>query len=227
MRYAPTATSGTSASHVPPQPARGMLPRAATVLAVIARPGQESADLGALLYALGRTGARVALLSLTRGEASPLNSTTEALETRRPWEMRVAAGLIGVSSVAIADYPDGGLADVPARELAELVGREIRRHTAGLVIVIDPVAGHADDAVVAGAAGAAAAQAQVPIVARTALGNGGGRVVTLGTDAEAARAWQRSAMAAHTSQAAALPELERRLELLGDGETLRWMAPAA
>jgi N-acetylglucosamine malate deacetylase 2 len=215
MPYAPTVTSS------------GPLPRASTVLAVIARPGQESADLGALLYALGRTGARVALLCLTRGEASPLNSTTERLETRRPWEMRVAAGLIGVSSVAIADYPDGGLAGVPAGELTELVGREIRRHAAGLVIVVDPAAGHPDDAAVAGAAGAAAALAGVRAVARSARGTGSGRAVTLGTEAEAARAWQRSAMAAHTSQADALPELERRLEPPGDGERLRWLAPAA
>ena len=79
-------------------PARA-LPRARNVLAVIARPGQESAELGAMLHTFRRGGARLTLLCLTRGEASPLNSTCERLETIRPFELHVAAGLLGVSSV--------------------------------------------------------------------------------------------------------------------------------
>ena len=67
------------------------LPRAGHVLAVTARPGQESADLGRLLYAFRCRGASLALLSLTCGEASPLNSTGERLEVIRPRELRVAA----------------------------------------------------------------------------------------------------------------------------------------
>ena len=203
------------------------VPRVTSVLAVIARPGQESADLGALLYAFRRSGARLAVLSLTRGEASPLNSTIERLETRRPWELQVAVGLLGVTALAVADYPDGGLDRRPAQELTELVGREIRRHGADLVIILEPVTVDSDDAVVAGAARAAAGQAGVPTVVRMMLGTGSGRVVTLGPEATVARAVQRSAAAAHSSQAEALPEVERRLNLLGDREMLRWLAPAA
>ena len=55
------------------------LPRAGHILAVTARPGQESADLGRLLYAFRHRGASLGLLTLTRGEASPLNSTCERL----------------------------------------------------------------------------------------------------------------------------------------------------
>jgi N-acetylglucosamine malate deacetylase 2 len=226
MRYLPSVTSR-APTLIPPQLARGLLPRATTVLAVIARPGQESADLGALLYAFRRSGARLAVLSLTRGEASPLNATIERLETRRPWELQVAIGLLGVTALAVADYPDGGLARHPAPELAELVGREIRRHSADLVIIIDPVTDDSDEAVVAGAARAAAAQAGVPTVVRMTLGTGSGRVITLGPEATMARAVQRSAAAAHASQAEALPEVERRLRLMGDHEILRWLAPAA
>src|ERR1700729_714343 len=177
MRYVPSSTSRARTHPVPPQLARGLLPRATTVLAVIARPGQESDDLGALLYAFRRSGARLAVLSLTRGEASP----------------------------AVADSPDGGLARRPAHELTELVGREIRRHAADLVIIIDPVAGDSDEAVVAGAARAAAARAGVPTVARMTLATGSGRVINLGPEAPVARAVQRSAAAAHSSQAEALP----------------------
>jgi LmbE family N-acetylglucosaminyl deacetylase len=203
------------------------VPRVTSLLAVIARPGQESCDLGALLYAFRRSGARLAVLSLTRGEASPLNSTIERLETRRPWELQVAVGLLGVTALTVADYPDGGLARRPAQELAELVGREIRRHAADLVIIIDPAPDDSDEAVVAGAARAAAAQARVPAVVRMTLGTGTGRVITLGPEASVARAVQRSAAAAHSSQAEALPEVERRLTLMGDHEMLRWLAPAA
>src|SRR5712691_7251517 len=72
-------------------PAAEPLPWAGVVLAVIARPGQESADLGALLYGFRRHGASLALLCLTRGEASSQNLTCERLETIRPFELQVAA----------------------------------------------------------------------------------------------------------------------------------------
>jgi N-acetylglucosamine malate deacetylase 2 len=225
MRYIPSTMSRAPAVPVPPQLARGLLPRATTVLAVIARPGQESAELGALLYAFRRSGARVAVLSLTRGEASPLNSTIERLETRRVWELQVAVGLLGVTALGIADYPDGGLASRPADELAELVSREIRRHTADLVMIIDPAAGDSDQAAVEAAARAAADQAGIPAVVRMTLA-GSGRVITLGSEATVARAVQRSAAAAHSSQAEALPDVERGLSQLGDREMLRWLAPA-
>jgi hypothetical protein len=45
----------------------------------------------------------------------------------------------------------------------------------------------------------------------------------LGADTETARAIQKSAAAAHASQSEALPALIRRLDLLGSGETLRWL----
>jgi len=79
-------------------PPAGWLPRAHSVLVVLARPGQESADLGGLLYAFRRAGTGLALLCLTRGEASPLNSTRAArLEAVRPWELQLAAGILGIS----------------------------------------------------------------------------------------------------------------------------------
>ena len=114
------------------------LPRAGHVLAVTARPGQESADLGRLLYAFRRRGASVALLTLTRGEASPLNSTCERLEIIRPWELQVAAGLLGICSLMVADYADGKLNRYQAAELTERVRRAIRAHAADLLLVIEP-----------------------------------------------------------------------------------------
>ena len=239
----------------PEPPARGPLPRAEKVLAVIARPGQESTDLGALLYAFRRGGASLVVLCVTRGEASPLNSTNERLETRRPWELLVAGAVIGISSFTVADYPDGRLTGSLLAELTELVQREIRWHAPDLLLIVDPAADRpgagaasdssdeaapagdssdeaaaasdsSDDAVVARAARAAARLAGVPAVARTMPGVRGARLVDLGADPATARAVQRSATAAHASQSEALPEVERHLGLLDGRETLRWLATA-
>jgi N-acetylglucosamine malate deacetylase 2 len=204
------------------------LPRARTVLAVIARPGQESADLGALVYAFGRRGARVALLCLTRGEASPLNSTCEPLEIVRPFELRVAARLLGISSVRVSDYPDGGLRLAPVPALTERVRQVIREHAPDLLLVVDPAAaGDPDDARVAQAACLTGEPAALPVAARVAPGARGGWPVDLGADAAVARAVQRSAVAAHASQSAALPRLCSRPGVPSSQERLRWLVPPA
>ena len=148
---------------VPGASTSGPLPRARNVLVVTARPGQESASLGGLLYAFRRAGACLGLLCLTRGEASPLNSTWSArLEAVRPWERQLAANVLGMSSVAVASYPDGKVRSFPAAQLTERVRRAIRQHSPDLLVVIDPEVGDPDDVAVAMAACAAARQAGLP-----------------------------------------------------------------
>ena len=207
------------------------LPRAGNVLVVTARPGQESAELGGLVYAFRRSGASLALLCLTRGEASPLNSTCARLEAVRPWELLLAASVLGVSSVAVADYPDRGLRRQPTANLTERVQRAIRQYTADLLLVIDP-AGDPDDTAVAMAACAAAHRAGVPVVARAVVaraaarpvaGGDGAWTIDLGGEAATAHAIQKSAAAAHASQSAALPEVADRLDRLDGREQLRWL----
>jgi N-acetylglucosamine malate deacetylase 2 len=198
-------------------------PRAASVLAVTARPGQESADLGGLLYAFRRAGASLSLLSLTRGEAARQNSGSVRLEAVRPWETQLAASILGIRSVAVANYRDGALPEYPAAELAERIGRAISERSADLVLVVAPEAGDRADAAVARAAAEAAAAARVPAIAHTRPGIAGAWTLDLGADTETARAIQKSAAAAHASQSEALPALIRRLDLLGGGETLRWL----
>src|SRR5689334_20270217 len=150
-------------------PPAGWLPRAESALVVLARPGQESADLGGLLWAFRRAGTGLALLCLTRGEASPLNSDRAArLEAVRPWELQLAAGILGISQITVASYPDGGLGWQPEAELRERIGRAARQHAADLLLIIDPAAGDreeeeaADDAAVAAAACAAARRSGLP-----------------------------------------------------------------
>jgi N-acetylglucosamine malate deacetylase 2 len=213
------------------------LPRAGHVLAVTARPGPESADLGALLYAFRRRGASLALLTLTRGEASAVNSTCERLEDIRPWELQVAAGLLGITSLTLADYPDGALHRYPPAELTERVRRAIRTHAADLLLVVDPAGGsaHRDpasgsawrdpaDAAVARAVCAAAEQTGVPVLARMPRPARYGWHVDLGPAVATARLVQRAAVAAHASQAAAAPR-PGPSDHSGHREQLRWLIP--
>lgn len=194
------------------------------VLVVTARPGQESADLGGLLYAFRRNGSRLGLLCLTRGEASPLNSTWSArLESVRPWELQLAANILGICSVVVASYPDGRLRGCPRAELTARVRRSIRRHCADLLVVIDPEDGDSDDVAVAMAAGTAAAHDGVPVVACTGPDGRGAWVIEFGAEAATARAIQKAAVAAHASQSQGLPELTRRIDLLDGQEYLRWL----
>ena len=186
--------------------------------------GQESADLGGLLYAFRCGGASLALLCLTRGEASPLNSTWCArLEAIRPWELQLAANVLGICEVTVASYPDGALRSHPVADLTQSVRHAVRRCSADLLLVIDPEAGDPDDAAAALAACAAARQAGVPVVARTELPARGAWVIYLGADATTARTIQKSAAAAHQSQSQALPELIQHLDLLDGREALRWL----
>jgi N-acetylglucosamine malate deacetylase 2 len=205
----------------------GELPRTRNVLAVVARPGQESVELGGLLYAYRRSGARLALLCLTRGEASPLNSSLERLETLRPWELQVAASLLGVSSIAVVDYPDGRLsARRTAAQLTERVCREVRSQAPDLLLVIDPDDGSPDDVAAAAAAQRAGQRAGLPVLARCMPGGRSGWLADLEPHAAAARAAQRSAAGAHLSQADRLAGVQCRLGLLDGQERLRWLALA-
>src|SRR5262245_52127878 len=169
------------------------LPRAVSVLAVTARPGQESADLGGLLFAFRRAGASLSLLSLTRGEAAAHNATAARLEAVRPWELQLAAAVLGIGAVAVATYRDRQLHASPAAELTSRIHHAIRQHSAGLLLVIAPEAGDRDDAAVARAATAAAAQAGIPVLARSRPGAPGAWMIDLDPDAAIARAIQKSA----------------------------------
>jgi N-acetylglucosamine malate deacetylase 2 len=211
----------------PPALAASGLPRAGTVLAVTARPGRESADLGALLYAFGQAGARLALLSLTRGEASPVNSTCNRLEAVRPWELQLACMTLGISSVAVADYPDGGLCHCQLSDLTARIQRAITEHAPDLILVADPATGDSDDAQAARTVCLAAQRAGVPVAARTIHGARGAWPVELGHQAADARAAQHSAARAHASQSEALPEVLDGLDRLGSNEQLRWLLPVA
>ena len=63
----------------------------------------------------------------------------------------------------------------------------------------------------------------MPAVAYTRPGIRGAWTLDLGAHTESVRAIQKAAAAAHASQSESLPALVRRLDLLGSGETMRWL----
>jgi LmbE family N-acetylglucosaminyl deacetylase len=203
------------------------LPSAVRVLAVTARPGQESADLGGLLYAFRRSGASLSLLCLTGGEAAARSSGAPRLEAARPWEVQMAAAILGIRQVTVASYRDGGLHHYQMSDLSARIQQAVSEYAADMMLVVAPETGDIGDAAVARAATAAALQAGVPAAARTRPGVSGAWILDLGVNAEIARAIQRSAAAAHTSQSEALPALISRVDQLGSVETLRWLVSPA
>ena len=203
--------------------APGSLPSAVRVLAVTARPGQESADLGGPLYAFRRSGTSLSLLCLTLGDTTAQSSGFTRLEAARPWEVQMAASILGIEQVSVASYRDGRLHRYRTSELAARIQRAIGKYSADLALVVAPETGDIGDAAVARAATVAALQAGVPLAARTRPGVSGAWMVDLGAEAEVARAIQKSAAAAHETQWEALPEMISRLDQLGSTETLRWL----
>ena len=201
----------------------GALPSAGTVLAVTARPGQESAELGGLLLAFRQSGASLSLLCLTRGEAAAASSGTVRLEAVRPWEVQLAASILGVSEVGVANYRDGRLDRYHPADLTERIDRAIGQYDPDLLLVIAPEAGDSGDGAVARAATAAAERAGLPVVGRTRAGAPGAWTISLGDNVEITRAVQHSAVAAHASQSELLPTVIERLDLLEDEETVRWL----
>jgi LmbE family N-acetylglucosaminyl deacetylase len=204
-----------------------LLPSAVRVLAVTARPGQESTELGGLLYAFRRSGASLSLLCLTTGKASGPGSGNARLAAARPWEVQMAAAILGIRQVTVADYRDGNLHHYRTSDLAERILQAAGEYAADLVLVVAPETGDLADVAVARASAAAALRVGVPLAGRTRPGVSGAWMLDLGADAEIARAIQKSAAAAHATQAEALPELLSRVDKLDSVEALRWLVSPA
>lgn len=89
-----------------------------SALVVIAHPDDVSFGLGAIIDQFTAAGAAVHILCYTHGGTSTLNQTQADLHRARETELRQAAAELGAAGVTLLDYPDGGLAGIPAGELA-------------------------------------------------------------------------------------------------------------
>lgn len=205
------------------------LARFGDVLAVVAHPDDESFGLGAVLAGLGANGAKTRVLCFTHGEASTLGISAD-LGLVRHRELLAAAQVLGVTRVRLADYPDGGLDDVPPGLLDEQIETDLA--DAALLVVFEPggVSGHSDHQAATAAAQRVADRhgltvlqwGVAPEVAATLNAEFGTSFVPFaGVDVIVDRSMQLAAIACHESQARDNPVLVRRLELQGTVERIR------
>ena len=206
------------------------------VLVVVAHPDDESFALGALLDRFAQDGAQVAMLCLTRGEASTLGADADDLAGVRAEELAAAGDVLGMASTTALAHPDGGLSSVDPSVLAADVDRAVERTRPDGILVFDPVAGvtgHPDHAAASLAAIAAGERWGLPVLGwalpqsvaealnaeygAAFVGHPPEDLLEVGVD----RRRQRMAIACHASQAVPGSVLWRRLELLGDREYLR------
>jgi len=222
------------------QPPGGLssLPGWERPLAVVAHPDDESFGLGAVLSAFVDADATPAVLCFTHGEASTLHGRPGDLRQLRAQELRDAARELKIDTVRLLDEPDGSLADIEQDLLIAEVTATARTHAADGLLVFDlgGVTGHPDhDAATRAALGAAEVSglgvlawtlpADVTAVLNGEFGAGfvGREPDTIDVVLPVDRARQRTAVAAHPSQAVPGSVLWRRLDLLGDREHLRWL----
>jgi len=216
----------------------GVLPVWTSVLVVVAHPDDESFGLGAILDAFTGAGTRVEVLCLTRGEASTLHGPPADLAAVREAELAAAADLLGVGHTTLHDHPDGALSEVSQTGLAaEVVAAAESCHPDGLLVFDTAgVTGHLDHAAASSAALVGAQMLNLPVLGWTLPQNvaaqlnrelgasfTGHRDEDIDLRITVDRARQRLASHAHASQAQPGSALWRRLELLADTESLRWL----
>jgi LmbE family N-acetylglucosaminyl deacetylase len=209
---------------------------ARSVLAVCAHPDDESFGLGAVLDTFAAQGAAVSLLCFTDGAASTLGADGSPLQQRRADELRCAAAALGLDRVQMGDHPDGHLCEIAIADLAAEVTEVATRVGADLLVVFDDggITGHPDH--VCATRAALEATPALPVLAwalaervadALAAEFGAGFVGRPGAEIDIAlsvdRSRQHRAIRCHASQSEQNPVLDRRLELAGDTESLRWL----
>ncbi len=109
---------------------------APTLLVVVAHPDDESLACGATLARARASGARTAVLTLTRGEAGANSDsgTLTPLSRRRAEEFLAAARLLDAPCAMLRSHPDGLLPWVDADALIADITRAIRLVGATIVI---------------------------------------------------------------------------------------------
>jgi len=120
------------------------------LLVVMAHPDDESMGCGGAILRHTRAGVPVSLVCATRGEAGwsgkPFGAKQEDLAQIRTAELEEAAAALGISSVEVWDYPDGGVNGCDPQEITDRVWEQISRLRPKAVVGWGPdgVYGHPD-----------------------------------------------------------------------------------
>jgi LmbE family N-acetylglucosaminyl deacetylase len=208
------------------------------VLVVCAHPDDESFGLGAVISTLVDAGVEVRELCLTHGEMSTLGAVATDLAVTRAGELQRAAAVLGVRSVELRSYPDGGLSTTSLDELCREVQAAASSNSIDCLVVFDEggITGHPDHQRATQAAMTVARRIGVPVLAWTIphavavalneeFGAGfiGRNEAAIDFEIVVDRRVQYDAIACHASQSIENPVLWRRLALQGSREFLRWM----
>ena len=219
----------------------GVPPEWTSVLAVIAHPDDAAFGLGAILDAFVFAGAKVEVLCLTHGQAWTLEGAPGDLAALRGAELASAADVLGPARAEMADCPDGALGEVDqARLVDEVIASADSCFPDGLLVFdTDAVEGHLDHVTATWAGMKAAETLALPVLGwalseevAAQLNHEFGNRFTSRQDEDVdlrvtvERAKQR--VASHSLQDPAVPGSARwrRLELLANTESLRWLRPA-
>jgi len=117
-----------------------------TLLVVTAHPDDESFPMGGTLAEYAAEGARVVLVSATRGEAGlPGIGAAETARIREA-ELRAAARTLGVAWVEFLDYVDGRLSQADPQEVIDRLTGLLEEERPDAVITFgrDGISGHPD-----------------------------------------------------------------------------------
>jgi LmbE family N-acetylglucosaminyl deacetylase len=209
-----------------------------SVLAVIAHPDEASFGLGAILDAFIFAGARVEVLCLTHGQAWTMNVAPGDLAALRGAERASAADVLGPIGVKLRDGTDGRLGELCEMKLTtEVVEVADCCHPDGLLAFDAPVMSGFLDHVAATSAGIRAAETldlpvlgwtlAEPVAARLGreFGNSflGHQEEQVDLRVTIERARRRMASRAEENNELPGSARRRRLEILADTQSLRWL----
>ncbi len=220
---------------------RAVFPPAWTsVLAVIAHPDAESFGLGSVLDAFVIAGAKVDIFCLTHGQAWTLDEAPGDLATLRGAELASSADVLGPVRFKMSDCPDGALGEGCRVMLAsEVVGYADSCHPDGLLVLDTPaVPGRLDHATATQIGMRVAETLDLPVVGWTFSQQVADRLkgefgvtrtehrdepIDLRMTVDRARL----RIASRATSGPALPGSapRRRLEVLGQTQSLSWLRP--
>jgi LmbE family N-acetylglucosaminyl deacetylase len=139
----------------------------ATVLVVLAHPGQELTMAGTLA-ALDEAGAQVHLLALTSGEEQPpvLESGEDRVAGIRADELAASGDLLGVEGVSVGGFADGELLAADPEQVTSSIAAVIDELGPSAILTVSDLTGRDSDSQAVSGYVLAAAQADGSPVAR-------------------------------------------------------------
>lgn len=117
-----------------------------TMLVILAHPDDESFPIGGTLAKYAAEGARVVLVSATRGERGIPGLDAQLVGALRTRELLRAAKTLGVTEVRFLGYCDGELSAIDSYEIQKKISELIHEIRPQVVITFGPdgISGHPD-----------------------------------------------------------------------------------